>query len=134
MARRSQELNVRIRSRIQKLMRAHGLSQAALARATGERPQDINRFLTDDMAYPPLDFLDRLARVFHYTLADLLAKDLPPARLTPDEVTLLARYRATTSARDRHAALSFLHPPPVKRRRRANSAQARAARARRARR
>lgn len=104
-------LNTLLRTRVLSLMRANGLSQAALSRAARVRQQDVSRFLTDDMVNPSLDFLDRLARVFQFTLADLLAKDLPQASLTADEQALLSRYRATSSELKRQAVIAFLQTP-----------------------
>lgn len=75
------------------LMAQYGLTQAALARASGERQQDVNRFFTDQMKYPPLDFLDNLARVFQVTLADVLADELPRPALTDVQVRLLAQLQ-----------------------------------------
>lgn len=95
-------LNQRVRARLVALMDQTGVSQSGLARATGYRQPVINRFFTGQMKYPPLDFLDAMARVFEYTLADLLHQELPPPTLTPVERDVLATWR-TLDAGDRGA-------------------------------
>ena len=87
-------LTVRVRERLIALRDEHGLTDAGWARAAGEVQQEVSRFTTGDMKMPKLDFMDRLARVFHRTLADVLADDLPLATLTVNEVKILAGLKA----------------------------------------
>jgi transcriptional regulator with XRE-family HTH domain len=112
---RSGVLNTLVRRRLQTLMDQHHLTQADVSRAADERPQDVNRFLTGDMAFPSLDFLDKLARVFQLTLADLLAAELPRPAVNGDELTLLTRYRAMADLGQRQAVMSLLNAPRRKR-------------------
>jgi transcriptional regulator with XRE-family HTH domain len=102
------ELNNRVRRRLKALMQEHGLSQTGLARAAHQRQQDVNRFMSARSVYPSLHFLDQLARVFQYTLADLLAADLPQPSLTSEELTLLVGYRATKNPVHRSAVMALL--------------------------
>ena len=85
-----------VRDRLAALRDEYGLTDAALARAAGLRQQDVSRFFNRDMKFPPLDFLDALARVFHYSLADLLAKDLPAPSLTKGQQEILISLKALT--------------------------------------
>lgn len=92
----------RVRQRLLALMTEHDISQAGVARAIGVDQQKVNLFFKDQMKFPALDFMDAMARVFHHTLADLLAKDLPPPTLTKVQQQLLARWK-TMDALERHA-------------------------------
>jgi transcriptional regulator with XRE-family HTH domain len=87
-------LTAQVRNRLLALRTETGLSETALARAAGQVQQEVNRFFTGDMKLPKLDFLDSMARVFHYTLADLLAKDMPPRTMTKQELTILVNLQA----------------------------------------
>lgn len=84
----------KVRERLAALRDDAGLSDTGLARAAGLRQQDVSRFFTGDMKFPALDFMDALARVFHYTLADLLAKDLPAPSLSKWQIDVLAGLKA----------------------------------------
>lgn len=86
-------LTARVRERLAALLKQHQLTESAVARATGERQQDVNRFFQGEWKNPPLQFLDSLARVFHYTLADLMRDELPKPSLTEAEIGLLATWR-----------------------------------------
>lgn len=88
----------RVRERLAALRDDVGLSDAALARAAGLRQQDVSRFFTGEMKFPALDFMDAIARVFHYTLADVLAKDLPAPSLTNGQTQVLAHLKAMKPA------------------------------------
>lgn len=87
-------LTSRVRERLIALRDQAGMTDTGLARAAQQRQQDVSRFMLADMKYPPLDFLDALARVFHYSLVDLLAKDVPPATLTESQRAILATLKA----------------------------------------
>lgn len=84
----------KVRERLATLRDDCRLSDSGLARAAGLRQQDVSRFFTGDMKFPALDFMDKLARVFHYTLADVLAKDLPAPSLTKSQTQVLVSLRA----------------------------------------
>lgn len=86
-------LTQRLRERLVALRDQAGLSDSALARAAHQRQQDVSRFMLGDMKYPPLDFMDALARVFHHSLPDLLAKDVPPPAITASEQSILAAMK-----------------------------------------
>lgn len=83
-----------VKQRLVALMEEHEISQAGVARAIGVRQQKVNLFFDNQMKFPALDFLDAMARVFHHTLADLLAKDLPPPSITKTQQQVLARWKA----------------------------------------
>lgn len=83
----------KVRERLAALRDDYKLSDAGLARAAGLRQQDVSRFFNGDMKFPPLDFLDALARVFHLTLADVLAKDLPAPSLTNGQMQVLVSLK-----------------------------------------
>lgn len=74
------------------------MTATAIARAADLRQQDVSRFFTGQMKYPPLDFLDAICRVFQYTLADVLAKELPRPSLTSTQIDLLAAVKAMSPA------------------------------------
>lgn len=69
------------------------MSEISVARAAGQRQQDVSRFFLGQMKFPPLDFLDALARVFHFSLADLLAEELPKPSLSEKQRRILATIR-----------------------------------------
>lgn len=100
-------LTARVRERLVALRDEHQMSEAAIARATGLVQQEVNRFFTGDMKLPRLDFMDAICRVFHYTLADVLAKDLPKPSLTKTETTILAQLKGM-KPRDRENFESIL--------------------------
>lgn len=107
---RPQLLNQLVRTRLQQLMRQHGLSQADLSRASGVAANDLSRLLTGERVYPSLDDLDALARVFRLSLADLVRPTLPTPPLRPEEVTLLAAWNALTDPAERRVLLRWLQP------------------------
>lgn len=84
----------RLRERLIALRDQNQLNDTGWARAAGEVQQEVSRFTTGDMKLPKLDFLNNLAQVFHRTLPDLLAEDVPPATLTESQVRILAALRA----------------------------------------
>jgi len=94
MARRPGDLKDRVRVHLAALAKRAGMTQMDLARATGYRQQEINRFFLGSMKHPPLEFMDALARAFQRRLTDVLAEELPPATLSDAEMTLLANWRA----------------------------------------
>lgn len=94
------------RERLIALRDQHGLTDTGWARAAGLVQQEVSRFTTNEMKFPRLDFMDKLARVFHYTLADILAKDLPRPSLSKQQITVLANLKALKpSQRDAFEAL-----------------------------
>lgn len=68
-------LTAMVRERLAVLRESHGLTVTGMARAARQRQQDVSRFFNADMKFPPLDFLDALAKVFNVTLADILGMD-----------------------------------------------------------
>lgn len=105
-------LTLRVRERLIALREHAGMTDTGLARAAGQRQQDVSRFMLGDMKYPPLDFLDALARVFQYTLPELLAKDLTPNGLTETQRAILATMK-TMNATERVAFESLILKKPV---------------------
>lgn len=88
----------RVRARLAALRDQHGISEAGIARATGFRQQKINDFFNGQMKFPALDFMDAIARVFHHTLADLLAQDLPAPSLTNGQLRIIIALKAMKSS------------------------------------
>lgn len=88
----------RVRERLAALRDQFHISEAGIARTTGFRQQKVNDFFNGQMKFPALDFMDAIARVFHYTLADLLAKDLPPSTLTSTERAILSNLKQMETA------------------------------------
>jgi transcriptional regulator with XRE-family HTH domain len=95
------------RERLIVLRNQHGLTDAGWARAAGLVQQEVSRFTTREMKFPKLDFMDKLARVFHCTLADVLAKDLPRPSLSKQQITILANLKGMKPAQ-RAALEEFL--------------------------
>lgn len=88
----------KVRERLAALRDDFGLTDTGLARAAVLRQQDVSRFFNGEMKFPALDFMDKLARVFHCTLADLLAKDLPAPSLTKSQTQILVSLKSMTPA------------------------------------
>lgn len=65
-------LDAYIRRRLRPYL--EGASQSAVAASAGIRQQQVSDYKTGQWKNPPLDVLDRLARVFGFTLAGLLAE------------------------------------------------------------
>lgn len=86
-------LTLRLRDRLIALRDHAGLNDSALSRAAHQRQQDVSRFMLGDMKYPPLDFMDALCRVFNYSLAELIAKDIAPSQLTESERAVVAALK-----------------------------------------
>jgi transcriptional regulator with XRE-family HTH domain len=95
-------LTLRLRERLRVLRDQAGMTDAGMARAAQLRQQDVSRFMLGDMKFPPLDFLDALARVFQYTMCDLLAKDIAPSTLTESQRAIVATLK-TLPAHERMA-------------------------------
>lgn len=110
-------LTLRLRERLIALRDHSGMTDTGLARASGQRQQDVSRFMLGYMKYPPLDFLDALARVFQYTLPELLAKDIAPSSLTESQRAILAAMKGMKSSQ-RVAFENLIHPPSGTERRR----------------
>jgi hypothetical protein len=65
-------------------MLQHGdMEQIELARRAGEPQQRVHKFIKGQMPYPPMEFLDRLFRVFGATLVDGLRGAVPPVTQLP---------------------------------------------------
>lgn len=98
-ATRRDQLTEAIRLEIKRLMLHHGdMQQIELAMRSGETKQRIQRFISGQMPYPPMDFLDRLFRVFGKTLVDGLTGAVKPVTQLPilrDDVQALADTCAT---------------------------------------
>lgn len=84
----------RLRERLIAMRDDAGLTDTGWARAAGEVQQEVSRYTTGQMKFPRLDFVNKLAGVFHRTVADVLAEDLPPATLTESQVRVLAGLKA----------------------------------------
>lgn len=91
----------RVIARLEALRDQYGVTEAGIARATGYRQQKINDFFNRQIKFPALDFMDAIARVFHYTLADMLAQDLPPPTLTKGQLQFLVNLK-TLKKPDQH--------------------------------
>jgi transcriptional regulator with XRE-family HTH domain len=91
-------LTLRLRERLIALRDQARISDAGIARAAHLRQQDVSRFMLGDMKFPPLDFLDALARVFEHTLPELLAKDVPTSSLTASQRSILATMKTMKPA------------------------------------
>jgi hypothetical protein len=100
-------LTAMVRERLIALRDAHRLSDAGWARAARQRQQDVSRFVHADMKYPPLDFLESLARVFDHTLADVLAKDAAKSEKPEWQMRVLVALKAMTPT-ERHAFETLL--------------------------
>jgi len=102
-----------LRTRLLLLRDAYGLTDAAWARAAHLRQQDVSRFTTGKMAFPALDFLDELCRVFDRTLPSLLIDDQTPQTtgftLTKVELELIVNLRGM-DPEDRHAFQRLSRP------------------------
>jgi hypothetical protein len=77
MPKRTDALTDVILRKIQALMAQHGsndrpMQQKTLARRSKQTYARVHKFLSGQMPYPPLDFLDALLRSFGTTLADAL--------------------------------------------------------------
>lgn len=83
-ATRRDQLTEALRLEIKRLMLHHGdMKQIELARRSGEKQQRIHKFISGQMPYPPMDFLDRLFRVFGVTLVDGLKGAVRPVTQLP---------------------------------------------------
>jgi hypothetical protein len=73
-----------VRLEIVRLMAHHNeMEQIELARRAGERQQRVHKFVNGQMPYPPLEFMDRLFRVFGHTLIDGLRGSVQPVTQLP---------------------------------------------------
>lgn len=59
------------------------MQQIELARRANEPQQRVHKFIKGQMPYPPLEFLDRLFRVFGVTLIDGLRGAVAPVTQLP---------------------------------------------------
>lgn len=83
-ATRRDQLAEALRTEIKRLMAHHGnMQQIELVRRSGQNKQRIQRFLSGQMPYPPLTFLDKLFRVFGHTLLDGLRGSIQPVTQLP---------------------------------------------------
>jgi|GEM_PF-5457371 len=87
-------MTARVRERLAALRAQCEMTESGLARAAHLRQQDVNRFFHGDMKYPALDFMDAIARVFHHSLADVLAEDMPKPSLTESQREIVANLKA----------------------------------------
>lgn len=90
--------------RLKKLRKQSGLTQAALAKALFVSQQAVARWETDK-ATPNPETLGKLVALFEVSADELLGTDgikkAPPvedADLTPDELELIRRFRASPEA------------------------------------
>jgi transcriptional regulator with XRE-family HTH domain len=99
---RRDQLTESVRLEIKRLMLHHGdMQQIELAMRAGETKQRIQRFISGQMPYPPMDFLDRLFRVFGKTLIDGLTGAVKPVKQLPilrEDVQALADTCAAMEA------------------------------------
>jgi transcriptional regulator with XRE-family HTH domain len=104
-------LTLRIRERLQAAMKHHGMTQIELVRRSGATPQAVQRFLAGQSPYPPLSFLDQLARVFGWTLLEMLADEIAPIptlTLSPRVRALAAQFEAVNDVRVVQAAAAWV--------------------------
>ncbi len=59
------------------------MKQKTLARRSGQSYARVHRFISGQMPYPPMDFLDALLRTFGTTLADVLKGHTTPPKQLP---------------------------------------------------
>lgn len=90
-------LTLRVRERLIALRNHAGMTDSSLSRAANLRQQDVSRFMLGEAKYPAMDFMDALCRVFNYTLAELLDKDIAPSQLTESERAIVAAMKAMTN-------------------------------------
>lgn len=88
MAKRTDKLTDSILRRIEELRLKHGtpdrpMRQKTLARRSGQTYARVHKFLSGQMPYPPMDFLDALLRSFGTTLADELKGSSAPPKQRP---------------------------------------------------
>lgn len=96
MRKKSGALTTALRVRFRRLYEDAELTQDQFAERAGSTQSDVSRFLTGQMVYPPLEFLDGLAKVFGLRLSDLIAEaqqDKKPA-ITPAEFRVLRAWAA----------------------------------------
>lgn len=90
MAKRTDRLTDQILKRIEALRVQHGapgapMKQKTLARRSTQTYARVHKFLSGQMPYPPLDFLDALLRSFGTSLAD----ELKGAGAAPPQLPIL---------------------------------------------
>lgn len=83
MAKRKDGLTELVLKRVEELRAQHGVSgrpmeQKRLARRSQQTYARVHKFLSGQMPYPPLDFLDALLRSFGDSLANVLKGETPP--------------------------------------------------------
>lgn len=110
MAKTKDMLTERVRARLATLRDEAQISEAAIARATGLVQQEVNRFFTGDMKLPRLDFMDAIARVFHTTLADLIALEMPKPEMPEWQLNVLIALKAMEPS-ERHAFERLIQRP-----------------------
>jgi transcriptional regulator with XRE-family HTH domain len=86
---RHDPLSERIRQQINQLMEGRGrdggrMEQRELARRAKLSQDSVHKFLKGQKPYPPLTFLDRLLRVFGYTLPEALSETVLPVKPLPE--------------------------------------------------
>lgn len=83
-ATRRDQLTEAVRLEMKRLMLHHGdMKQIELARRSGEKQQRIHKFISGQMPYPPMDFIDKLFRVFGVTIVDGLRGAVKPVTQLP---------------------------------------------------
>lgn len=88
MAKRTDKLTDAVLKRIEALRVQHGapgvpMKQKTLARRSGQTYARVHKFLSGQMPYPPLDFLDALLQSFGTTLADVLKGEVETPKRLP---------------------------------------------------
>jgi transcriptional regulator with XRE-family HTH domain len=84
---------MKVGARFKALRLEHGLTQGQVATALQAKQQEVSRIENGRIVNANLDVLDALARIYHYTLADLLRDMLPEQSITSVERALLVRLR-----------------------------------------
>jgi hypothetical protein len=88
MPKRTDVLTERVRKLIESLRVQHGapgrpMGQKTLARRSGQKYPRVHKFLSGQMPYPPMDFLDALLRSFGTTLGGVLTEESEPPKVLP---------------------------------------------------
>jgi hypothetical protein len=99
MTKRTDKLTERVLERVEALRVQHGapgtpMKQKTLARRSGQTYARVHKFLSGQMPYPPLDFLNALLMSFGTSLGDVLRDVSSPPRALPiwrEDVQRVAR-------------------------------------------
>jgi transcriptional regulator with XRE-family HTH domain len=91
-------LSAKLGARLRTLRRDCHLTQTEVAEALHAEQQDVSRVEMGRPVNADLEFLDAMARLYHYTLADLLHEELPEPALTGIERKIVTKLRTMDSS------------------------------------